>query len=146
MPGSEDFEKLVRHCKKVANLDAERERADRRFRAIDALKDFIRKNENHEWFKESLSDRFFEVGDILGRGLAEFGRKFTSEIIEIICDMIFIVIEHRGEETPFQWLKSRFELLDTSNRKHRNVLQKSMAFDQIKNAYRYNERTYKGII
>ena len=44
MPGSEDFEKLVRHCKKVANLDAERERADRRFRAIDTLKDFIRKN------------------------------------------------------------------------------------------------------
>ena len=44
MPGSEDFEKMVRLCKKVANLDAERERADRRFRAIDALKDFIRKN------------------------------------------------------------------------------------------------------
>ena len=73
----------------------------------------------HEWFKEALSDRLFEVGDILGRGLAEFGRKFTSEIIEIICDLIFIVVEHRGEETPFQWLKSRFELLDTSNRKHR---------------------------
>ena len=54
MPGSEDFEKLVRHCKKVANLDAERERADRRFRAIDALKDFIRKNENHEWFKAGI--------------------------------------------------------------------------------------------
>ena len=55
--------------------------------------------------------------------MAEFGRKFTSEIIEIICDLIFIVVEHRGEDTPFQWLKSRFELLDTSNRKHRNVLE-----------------------
>ena len=51
MAGSEDFEKLIRYCKKVSNLDAERERADRRFRAIDTLKDFIRKNENHGWFK-----------------------------------------------------------------------------------------------
>ena len=65
----------------------------------------------------------------MGRCLIDFNRKFSSEIIEIICDLLFIAIEHRGEDVPFEWLKSRFDQLEPSNRKHRDNL--FVIFDQI---------------
>ena len=72
MAANEEFERLMRYIKKVANPENER---DKRFRALDNTLHFIKQNINSESFHLFLEEKLTDILTALGNCLPEYSRR-----------------------------------------------------------------------
>ena len=96
MTDNENYERLTRYVKKIANSELDREK---RFRAIDQLREFIRRrkeksDEEREAHFDMMTTHFDEIMSILAKSLREYSRRITGEIIDLIVDLIKSSLNH----------------------------------------------------
>ena len=101
MSNDDNLERITRYVKKISNSELDREK---RFRAVDQLREFIRrreKNEEKEAHYEMMISNFDEIMSILAKSLREYSRRITSEIIDLIVDLIKSCILHLKDNPRF---------------------------------------------
>ena len=86
-PKSDEYEKIIRFVKKIANTDNER---DNRFRNMDKLRDYVRKDRDTRHQTAINSKTIF---NLLIRCMFESSRKVAKEAGELIADIIGVIYE-----------------------------------------------------